>query len=103
MPARRGEPTLDVAATADRERGRVWVHVVNRDPERPAAASIDLGGRTVGRVFAHTMAGPHPWARNAFGNKENVRIESRPVELSADGTYTFPACSATALEIELTL
>ena len=102
MPARRGEPVLDVAATADRDRRRVWVHAVNRDPERSIAASIDLGGRNVGRVVAHALIGPHPWARNSFGDKAAVRIESGPAELAAGGGYAFPACSATALEIELT-
>jgi alpha-N-arabinofuranosidase len=101
MPARRGEPFLDVAATADRERRRVWLHVVNRDPDRARSAEIDLGGRALGLVVAHTIVGPHPWARNSFANKENVRLESEPVELSGDGRYSFPAASATALEIEL--
>jgi hypothetical protein len=46
------------------------------------------------------MAGPQPWARYSFGSKGNVRIVSGPAEL-ADGTYSFPACSATSLEIDL--
>jgi alpha-N-arabinofuranosidase len=101
MPARPDEPVLDVAATADRERRRLWLHVVNRDPAQAVDATIDLGGRRVSRAVEHAMVAPHPWARNGFGSKETVRIESRPVEWNGRGAHTFSACSATCLEIEL--
>lgn len=99
MPARRGEPLLDVAATADRDGRRVWLHVVNRDPSEAVSGSIDVG-HPIRRASEHVILGSHPWARNSFGNKDNVRIVSGPAELT-DGTYRFRAHSVTSLELEL--
>jgi len=99
MPARHAEPCLDVAATRDRDSRRLWLHVVNRDPIRDLAARIDLGSQTVRAATGHLITGPDPWARNSFANKDNVAICSRAVEWR-DGEVTFPACSATSLELE---
>ncbi|HEY3107262.1 MAG TPA: alpha-L-arabinofuranosidase C-terminal domain-containing protein, partial [Chloroflexota bacterium] len=101
MPARPAEPLLDVAATGDADGRRLWLHVVNRDPTQSVSASVDLGGRRVARATAHVLAGPHPWARNGFASKESVRIASQAAEWDGRAPYSFPACSATSLEIEL--
>jgi alpha-N-arabinofuranosidase len=101
MPARAAEPSIDVAATRDADGRRLWLHVVNRDPAQSVSASVDLGGRAVVRATAHVLAGPHPWARNGFGRKESVRISSQAAEWDGRAPYSFPACSATSLELEL--
>ena len=99
MPARRDEPYLDVTATRDQDGRRLWLHVANRHPRQALEAEIELGHAVPGAAIAHTMTGPDVWAWNSFGNKEAVKITSSPVSFGR--TFTFPARSATALEITL--
>ena len=99
MPARRGEPYLDVAATRDRDGRRLWLHVVNRHPREAIEAQIDLGGATVREATAHVLTGPEPWAWNSFASKNTVCITSSAVEWGR--AVSFPACSATSLELVL--
>jgi len=99
MPARKGEHYLDVASTRDHAGSKVWLHVVNRHPHRAMEAAIDLGPATPTRMTIHTLTGPHPWARNSVSNSDTVRITCAASEWEA--SYSFPACSVTALEIDL--
>lgn len=101
MPARRDEPYLDVAATRDQDGRRLWLHVVNRDPSQAIATRIDLGNASISQVVAHVLTGPEPWARNSFGGKDRITITSSAIEWDGDSAFSFPACSATSLEIEL--
>ncbi|HWE62109.1 MAG TPA: alpha-L-arabinofuranosidase C-terminal domain-containing protein, partial [Chloroflexota bacterium] len=100
MPARHGVPYLDVAATRDREGRRLWLHVVNRHPHAPIAARIDLNGGIAGAVM-HVLQGQGPWSRNAFGDDTVVTVRSSAVEWDGAAPISFPACSATSLEITL--
>lgn len=101
MPARHGEPYLDVAATRDADGRRLWLHVVNRHPHLPMDTTIDLSGAAAVAATAWVLTGPHPWARNSFASKETVRISSSEAPWGEGGRHTFPPCSATSLEIEL--
>lgn len=101
MPGRRAEPYLDVAATADRDGRRLWVHVVNRHPREAMLATVELVGGRAGKAIAHVLTGPDPWARNTFANKQNIHISSSLVEIDPSTGWSFPACSATSLEIQV--
>jgi alpha-N-arabinofuranosidase len=100
LPARQGEPYLDVAATGDRDGRRLWLHVVNRHPSVPIAARIDLDGGMVSAVM-HVLQGRGPWSRNTPTDKEAVTIQFVPLDWDGTEPITFPACSATSLEILL--
>ena len=101
MPARQGVPYLDIAASYDPERGRLFLHVVNRHPSEPAEVEIDVQGLSpTGTMTAHELNGPGPWARNTFADHSVVRIESHAASLASRRfTRRFPAHSATSLEI----
>lgn len=103
LPAHPAEPYLDVAATYDPFRHRLWLHAVNRHPREGVVAELDLVDTREHAphiVSAHLLEGPDPWARNNFGSKDRVRLQSISVD-APGSSFTFPACSATSLEIAL--
>jgi alpha-L-arabinofuranosidase len=102
MPARDGVPYLDVAASYDQRRRRLFLHVVNRHPTESADVAIELHGLTPsGSSTAHELNGPDVWARNTFEDHRHVRITTRSAGAVAQRfTHRFAAHSATSLEIE---
>jgi len=100
LPARRGEPYLDVAATRDREGRRLWLHVVNRHPQLPVAAQLHVNGH-VAEVVSHVLQGRGPWSHNTFRDQEAVAVRSSPIDWDGVGSITFPPCSATSLELAM--
>jgi hypothetical protein len=87
---------LDV--TASRTGDRVYLHVVNTQRKRSIEATLGIEGSKVtgGRVF--TLA-----ADPEFEVYEHQPEVLEPVEkaLAADGRWTFPAASVSAVELEL--
>jgi alpha-N-arabinofuranosidase len=101
MPARPDVPYVDVAASYDPERRRLFVHVVNRHPTDDLEAEIAVRGlEPTGEATAHELNGPEVWARNTFDDHDRVRLTSRPATLAAGRLVArFPAHSATSLEL----
>jgi alpha-L-arabinofuranosidase len=101
MPARRGVPYVDAAASYDPAGRLLFLHVVNRHPTEPADVAIEVRGLTPsGSAIAHELDGPDIWARNTFEDHDRVRIVTRPAGPVAERfTHRFPARSATSLEV----
>ncbi|MGH2347512.1 MAG: alpha-L-arabinofuranosidase C-terminal domain-containing protein, partial [Chloroflexota bacterium] len=100
LPARQGEPYLDVAATQDIERRKLWLHVVNRHPREEIAVRIDVGAGITEAVH-HLLGGRGPWTRNSFTDPEAIAVSSTHLDWVGAGPLTFPACSASSLELTL--
>jgi alpha-N-arabinofuranosidase len=103
MPPRQGVHYIDAAATMDEAAERLYLSVVNRHRQEPCEVRIEVEGSTVGLEGAgHQLNGPSGLSGNSITNPDVVRIE--PVEPFLAGnrfTYTFPAHSATVLELRL--
>ena len=94
---------LDVAATRDADRRELVMGVVNRDPERALATTIELAepaSATDG--VAYEVNGADPGVVNSFEQPEAVSVRERQVEANGDVLcYTFPAHSLTLLRLRL--
>jgi alpha-L-arabinofuranosidase len=100
LPARQGEPYLDVAATSDDERRKLWLHVVNRHPREAIAVRIEVGAGITEAVH-HILGGGRPWTRNSFTDPDAVAVRSSRLDWVGSGPLMFPACSASSLELTL--
>lgn len=87
-PPQRDVPWLRVAATASDDRDRVWISVINRHPDQPIAAAIDVAGDWQPRVRVSVLGGDGPNARNAVGAAPAVRLSRTDREL-AEGDRGF--------------
>jgi alpha-L-arabinofuranosidase len=98
-----GEQAVNVAktpegldVTASRTGDRLYLHVVNTNRDRSIAAKLAIDGMNVrsGQVF-ELVADPE------FEVIETQSREIKPVrkDLSADGLWTFPAASVSAVEL----
>ncbi|HYO80349.1 MAG TPA: alpha-L-arabinofuranosidase C-terminal domain-containing protein [Bryobacteraceae bacterium] len=89
--------SLDIAASTTGN--KLFLHVLNQDYRRPVTAAIRAAGRRVtgGRVFEIAPENPREYVSN-----EQPKAFA-PVEkpLPKEGTWTFPARSVSALEVDL--
>jgi alpha-N-arabinofuranosidase len=94
---------LDVAATSDASRSRVVLNVVNRRPDAPVEATIDLRGAQVrGEMTARVITADSPLTTNSFDHPEAVSVSERKVNVTGSCIpYEFPACSVTQLAFEV--
>ena len=92
-------PRLDAVAARGRD-GRVWLSLVNLDPQRPLAVS--LGGQAVAAsARGEVLAAPRFDSVNSF--EQPQRVVPRPVAVRAvDGrlTVTLPPASLSVLALE---
>jgi alpha-N-arabinofuranosidase len=94
---------LDVSATFDEVKNRVFLAVVNRHKEGDIEGTVELQGvraRPGGRAFIIT--GPNPDSINTFGHPHVV--DTREVKFTASGgkwAYLFQRHSITWLEFDL--
>lgn len=87
-------PELDVAAS--RTGGRVYLHVVNTSMDQCHTARFDVGGAAPSGGKAYVLAQDPRW-EIMLGNRDGLKVEEQPV---ADGAFTFPAASVTAVELD---
>ena len=87
---------LDV--TASRAGDRLFLHVVNTRRTRPVAARIGVGGHVVREGKAFALAAD-PEVEVTETDPDIVRLTESV--LPADGAWTFPAASVTAVEISI--
>jgi alpha-N-arabinofuranosidase len=104
MPPRLAARYVDAAATVDEAGERLYLSVVNRHRSEPAEVEIEIAGASVQLEGAgHQLNGPSALSGNSITNPTVVRIEPIASFLAGNRfTYTFPAHSATVLELTLT-
>jgi alpha-L-arabinofuranosidase len=93
---------LDATATCDADGRNVTVAVVNRDRERPHAATIDLGDAEAVAVDLAEVNGPSVETTNDFDGPERVRTIERSLPLRGKRLeHVFPAHSVSVLRLRL--
>lgn len=98
-PEDRSYPALVVTATRDRN-GRVYLTVVNRDPERAVPARIRVPGARPGTARVWTVNGARTTSANSPDHPHAVRLVKRRVHTGRGGlTRTFPAHSVTGIAL----
>ena len=101
-PPHRDVPWLRVAATASRDRDRVWISVINRHPARAISAAVDIAGDWSPSARVSVLGGDGPDARNAAGAVPAVRLSRTDCDLERDDrgfARQFEPHSLTVLEI----
>ena len=86
------------------EDGRtLYLSVVNRHRHEPAEVQIEVSGATVQlEGGGHQLHGPSALSGNSITNPDVVRVEPITAFLAGNRfSYTFPAHSATVLELRL--
>ncbi|HOG45326.1 MAG TPA: alpha-L-arabinofuranosidase C-terminal domain-containing protein [Anaerolineae bacterium] len=103
MPPRLGARYVDAAATLDEERRTLYLSVVNRHRSEPAEVQVQIEGTSVQLEGAgHDLNGPSALSGNSITNPDVVRVQPITPFLAGNRfTYTFPAHSATVMELRL--
>ena len=104
LPARERAASVDAQATLAEDGQTLYLSVVNRNPYEAIAAEIDIEGAEIGREGCGAqLHGPHALAGNSAENPETVRLRDlEPFVAASRFRYTFPAHSATVLELPVT-
>ena len=103
MPPRPGARWLDAMATLAEDGRTLYLSVVNRHRHEPAEVQIEVSGATVQlEGGGHQLHGPSALSGNSITNPDVVRVEPITAFLAGNRfSYTFPAHSATVLELRL--
>jgi hypothetical protein len=88
---------LDVAASVSGS--KLFLHVVNTSRTDSASAELNLPRGTIGKAMAHQIV-DDPMVEVSELNSDEVMQVSKST-LPADGRWSFPAASVTAVEVEL--
>jgi len=101
ITALNGVPYLDASATIAEDDQTLYLGVVNRHWSEEITARVDLGEfEATNEVKVCELNGPGPLAENTFANPNVVGLTERTVTRpGATLEYTFPAHSATVLEL----
>lgn len=92
---------LDTSATFDKERGTVWLNVLNRSASMDITARIEnVTGQMDPKVEVWEMSHGDLKTTHTFGDDRKVRPVTRSVTL-AGGNYTFPKHSLTILRLQV--
>jgi alpha-N-arabinofuranosidase len=99
----RGVALLDAQATLSADGRTLYLAVINYDPDRAHAASLDLGGRRpAGPARVFELNGPDTQTPAGFDRPDVATVSERDLP-AAPAVHTFPPHSATVLELALTL
>ncbi len=103
QPARPAAHTLDAQATVDEAGRRLYLAVVNRDRSQPVEVQVEVEGAAVElQGQGYQLNGPSALSGNSASNPDVVTIGPVPPFLAGGRfRYTFPAHSATILELRL--
>jgi alpha-L-arabinofuranosidase len=89
---------LDVVAS--RTGDKVFLHVVNTNRTGSVAAQLSLGdGRAISRAIAFEVADDPMVEVSSLNHREVMQQKER--KLAADGNWSFPPASVTAVEVEM--
>jgi alpha-N-arabinofuranosidase len=97
---------LDVTATCDTNGHELMVAVVNRDPERDLATTIELvDAVATSDIVAYEVNGGDPSVVNSFEHPQSVDVRESRMDVGKDRLdcfeYTFPAHSVTVLRMQV--
>jgi alpha-N-arabinofuranosidase len=108
LKATAGHPALgalDVSVTYNKQRGEVYVNVLNRSQSQDVAARVDnVEGKVGGPVAVWEMNQSDFKTTNTFGHDKNVAPKTRTFEPKVEKngfSYTFPAHSLTILTLKV--
>ncbi len=103
MPGRRAAPYVDAQATVDEEGRLLYLAVVNRHRHEEARVEVEIGGVTAQLEGAgYQLNGPSALSGNSITNPDVVQVQPVAGYLAGNRfVYTFPAHSATVLELKL--
>ncbi|HOQ98377.1 MAG TPA: alpha-L-arabinofuranosidase C-terminal domain-containing protein [Anaerolineae bacterium] len=104
LPARRHARYVDAQATADDSGTRLCLAVINRHSHEPAEVQIEVEGAAVAaQGQAYQLNGPSALSGNSAARPNVVTLRALPgFQAAGRFSYTFPAHSATVLELCLT-
>ena len=93
-------PYLDCSASLDKENKRLFIAVINRDPDENIKTELELSDAGVqSGAVVWELNGPSALARNTF--EEKVKITKKILTgASVNFEYIFPAHSVTIIEFE---
>jgi len=97
---------LDVTATCDTNGHELMVAVVNRDPERDLATTIELvDAVATSGIVAYEVNGGDPSVVNSFEHPQSVDVRESRMDVDRERLdcfeYTFPAHSVTILRMQV--
>jgi len=97
-----GISSLDATATLSKDGRKLFVHLINLEPEQPLQVRVQIKGRAVDPEGDILQIAPQDFlSRNDFGTT-NVYIKHNPARgLSQDSVQTLPPHSVTFLEVSL--
>lgn len=87
---------LDI--TASRKGNTLFAHVVNTHRSSPVKTTLSIKGATIASIKVHEMAADPEFEIIA---REPDPLQIQTKEAPADGTWTFPAASVSAVEINI--
>lgn len=91
-------PVLDVSATISKDRSKLVLAVINRDPVADHPANIKITGFTPApQIELAVLNGPDAYSVNDFTNPDRVRITRYRSTIDLSRPYTFPAHSVTIM------
>lgn len=93
-------PRVDAIAARDKT-GKVWLALVNIDPDRPVSFTVSVPGVAAGRLSGETLAAPAIDAVNTF--EAPSRVAPKPVSATAVNgvlSITLPPASVTVVALE---
>jgi len=96
---------LDVTVTCDAGGRELTIAVVNRDPERAHATTIQLtdAGASMRGIVAYEVNGADPKIINSFAQPHAVAVQEHRLDLEGQQiTYSFAPHSFTLLRVQLT-
>lgn len=97
---------LDVTATCDTHGHELMVAVVNRDPKRDLATTIELvDAVATSGIMAYEVNGGDPSVVNSFEHPRSIDVRESRIDVDKDRLdcfeYTFPAHSVTVLRMQV--
>lgn len=88
----------DLDVTASRRSDRIYLHVVNTSLTNAVSARLAVAAMSITAATAFEMA-DDPWYEVIETDPD--RIQVREKKIAADGRWTFPAASVTAVELDV--
>ncbi len=99
---RRTIPALDISTTRAEDRSRLWISVVNRDPDRAHDLDVAVVGAQVsGQAQCCELTAATVLTRNSAQEPEAVSPRWRKVDLAEQGTVRLAPASYTVIEVDL--
>lgn len=93
-------PVLDSAATLSDDGKKLAIAVINRDPLRDVATTLNLKGfEAAGDAQTAVLNGPDAYSANSFEAPNTVGITRSITKLDATKPYVFPAHSVTVITL----